>query len=281
MDLPWCHEDPPTPTQLPTRPSQHLRHLASLWRRPTPRSVQHSNPSHTATCSSAVCGTHHRRAGAAPDLAPSSTAVHAVTSPQHRPHALFPRCEVLDLRGMTPWRVVVAFDRQNLRTPPPTKHLLAHASTAHHDSRSSRRISAIITQDQYCSASNTTCAAPTPLGHPCTTARTRRFSLSCRTSHAVPTARGDLAACMASFFCSSGFPPFSWPAALSFYLLRAAPHAAPARMHARPFFLSTCFALRRAPVSAANEHESRSCYDESCPQQYCSSSACTATWHSE
>ena len=30
------------------------------------------------------------------------------------------------------------------------------------------------------------------------------------------------------------FPPFYWPAFLSFYLHRTAPHAAPARMHARP-----------------------------------------------
>ena len=37
----------------------------------------------------------------------------------------------------------------------------------------------------------------------------------------------------ASFFSSSGFPPFSWPAVLSFYLLRIAPRATPARLHAR------------------------------------------------
>ena len=35
-------------------------------------------------------------------------------------------------------------------------------------------------------------------------------------------------------FSFSGFPPFSWPAVLSFYLLRIAPRATtPARMHAR------------------------------------------------
>ena len=59
---------------------------------------------------------------------------------------------------------------------------------------------------------------------------------------------------MASFFSSSGFPPFSWPAVLSFYLLRIALLAAPARVRARPFFLSTCYALRRAPRSPACTH---------------------------
>ena len=65
----------------------------------------------------------------------------------------------------------------------------------------------IIAQDQCCSARNATRAAPAPLGPPCTTARTQRFSLSCRTSHAVSTAHGGLAERMAAFFSSSGFPP--------------------------------------------------------------------------
>ena len=34
-------------------------------------------------------------------------------------------------------------------------------------------------------------------------------------------------AATAFLFSSSGFPPFSWPAVLSFYLLRVAPRAAP------------------------------------------------------
>ena len=59
---------------------------------------------------------------------------------------------------------------------------------------------------------------------------------------------------MAPFFSSSGFPPFSWPAVLSFYLLRIALLAAPARVHARPLFLSTCYALRCAPRSPARTH---------------------------
>ena len=50
---------------VPTRPSKHSRHLASEWQRLTPRLVLRSNPSHTTTCSSAVCGTRHRRAGVA------------------------------------------------------------------------------------------------------------------------------------------------------------------------------------------------------------------------
>ena len=123
---------------------QRSRHLASRWRRPTPRSVRHSNPSHTTTCSSAVCDTRHRRAGAAPDLAPSPTAVHAVASPHRRPRASLPRCEVLDLRGSSPGRAVVVFNQQNPRTPPTPKHPLPHASTARQDSRSSHRISVAV-----------------------------------------------------------------------------------------------------------------------------------------
>ena len=46
----------------PTRRSQHSRHLASQWQRPMLRSVLRSNPSHTTTCSSAVCETRHRLA---------------------------------------------------------------------------------------------------------------------------------------------------------------------------------------------------------------------------
>ena len=90
----------------------------------------------------------------------------------------------------------------------------------------------IIAQDQCCCARNATRAASAPLGPLCTTARTQRFSLSFRTSHAVPTAHGGFAARTALFSCS-GFPPFSWPAAISFYLLRIASRATPARMHAR------------------------------------------------
>ena len=84
----------------------------------------------------------------------------------------------------------------------------------------------IIAQNQCCCARKAARAAPAPLGPLCTTARTQRFSLSRRTSHAaVPTARGGLAAHTAPF-SSSGFPPF---------------------LLGRPFFLPTYFALRRAP----------------------------------
>ena len=48
---------------------------------------------------SATLVTYHRRAGAAPDLAPSPTAVHAATSPHRHPRVSMPRCEVHDLRG--------------------------------------------------------------------------------------------------------------------------------------------------------------------------------------
>ena len=106
----------------PTRPSQRSRHLASRWRRPTPRSVRRSNPSHTTTCSSAVCDTRHRRAGAAPDLASSPTTVHAATSPHRRPRAMLPRCEVLDLRGSRPGRAVVVFQ------PAASSHTTKHPS---------------------------------------------------------------------------------------------------------------------------------------------------------
>ena len=50
-----------------------------------------------------------------------------------------------------------------------------------------------------------------------------RFSLSCRAPHAVLTtheSRGTLSAFL--FFSSSGFPPLSRPAVLSFFLLRVA-----------------------------------------------------------
>ena len=65
-------------------------------------------------------------------------------------------------------------------------------------------------------------------------------------------------------FSSSGFPPFSWPAVLSFFLLRVAsaapsfcllriaPRATPALR--RLLFLSACFALRRAPRLPASKN---------------------------
>ena len=50
---------------FPTQRSPHSPHLVSPWRRPIPRSVLCSNPSHTAACLSAGCDTRPRLAGAA------------------------------------------------------------------------------------------------------------------------------------------------------------------------------------------------------------------------
>ena len=210
----------------PTRSSQRSRHLASRWRRPTPRSVWHSNPPHTATCSSAVCDTRHRRAGAAPDLAPSPTAVRAATSPHRRPCASLARCEVLDLRGSRPGRAVVVFNQQHPSTPPTPQHPLAHASTARQDSRSPRRISVAVHAMPHAPLS-----LPSVLLVP-------------------PHARS------ASLF-HEGPPrtPFPLPAVvsqhawrLSFLLQGSHPFLG------RPFFLSTCIALRRAPRPPACTH---------------------------
>ena len=55
------------PAPCPTRKSLYSHHLVSRWQRPMPPSVRRSNPSLTATCSSAVYDTHRRRAGEAPD----------------------------------------------------------------------------------------------------------------------------------------------------------------------------------------------------------------------
>ena len=133
----------------------------------------------------------------------------------------------------------------------------SHATTAQVSARarnhSTPRLT-IIAYDRCCSAPNTARAAPASLGPPCTTARTQRFSLSCRTSHTVPTARGGLAARLASFFFFFRVPtlflagrsffllasrcaarrarPHARTAVLSFYLIRVALRAAPARMHA-------------------------------------------------
>lgn len=148
-----------------TRLSPRSWHLASRWRRPTPRSAQRSSPSRTTTCSSAVCGTRRRRAGAAPDLVPSSAAAHLIAHSRHHPCASLPRCEVLDLRGSRPgWAAVV------LRTAAPshaarTYALPARAPTAHRGS-------------------------PSPHGY---------LSFSCTTSCAAPTARSGLAARLAFF----------------------------------------------------------------------------------
>ena len=199
----------------PTRPSQRSRHLASRWRRPTPRSVRQAIPSHTSTCSSAVCDTRHRRAGAAPDLASSPTEVHALTSPHRRPRASLPRFEMLDLRGSRPGRAVVGFNQQYSRTPPTPQHPLAHASTARQDSRSSRRISVAVHAMPH---------APLPLP---SVLLVPPHAHSASLFHAGPRTPFPLPA-----VSSSGFPPFSWPAVLSFYSLCIAPRAAPACMRA-------------------------------------------------
>ena len=189
-----------------------------MWQRPTPRSVRHSNPSRTTTCSSAACETHHRRAGAAPDLAPSPTTVHAVIGPHRRPRTSLPRCEVLDLRGTRPGRAVVVFHQQHPRTPPTSRHPLPHASTARQDSRSSRRISVAVHAMPH---------APLPLPS---------------VLHVPPYAHS------ASLFRAGPRTPLPLPAVVSsltwrpsFLLQGSHPFLG------RPFFLSTCIALRRAP----------------------------------
>ena len=157
------------------------------------------------------------------------------------------------------------FDQQHPpRTPTTNNNTRAPAPARIHSALGL----AVIAHDQCCSARNATCAALAPLGPTYTAARAQHFSLSCTASRAVTAARtGLLAACMAPFFSSSGFPPFSWPAVtaargglaaracmapffsssssgfppfswpavLSFYLYRVAPRATPpaSRMHAR------------------------------------------------
>ena len=166
----------------------------------------------------------------APAQAPPPAATCTATSPHRRP---LPRCR-----------------HAHSRTPPTSTHPLAHTPTACYDSRSSRRNSVVAHAMPHAPLplpsvlfANATRAAPAALGPLCTTARTQRLSLLCRTSHASPTAHGDLAARTALFPCS-GSPPFSWPAVFYFFLLAAhcaARHAclrththARTRMHGRP-----------------------------------------------
>ena len=209
----------------PTRPSQRSRHLVSRWRRPTLRSVRHSNPPHTSTCLSAVCDTRHQRAGVAPDLTPSPIAVHAVASPHRRPRASLPLCEVLDLRGSRPGRAVVVFNQQHPRTPPTPQHPLAHSSTARQDSPSSRRISAVVHAMPHAPLSLPSVLLVPP--------HARSASLF----HAGPRTPFPLLALVSQH---------AWR--LSFLLQGS--H----RFLARPFFLSTCFASRRAPRPPACAH---------------------------
>ena len=165
------------------------------------------------------------RAGAASDLAPSPTAVNAVTSPHRHPRASLPRCEVLDLRGSGPGRAVVVFDQQNPRTPPTSQHPLAHASTARQDSRSSRRISVAVHAMAH---------APLPLPSvllvPPHTRSASLFHAEPRTPFLLPAVVLQHARCLT--FLLQGPHPFL----------------------GRPFFLSTCIALRRAPRPPACTH---------------------------
>ena len=203
----------------PTRPSQRSRHLASQWRRLTPRSVRHSNPSHTTTCSSAVCDTRHRRAGAAPDFAPSPTAVLAVASPHRHLRASLPRCAVLDLRCSRPGRDVAVFNQRHPRTPPTPEHPLPHAPTARQDPQSPHRIRVAV----HATMPHAPLPLPSVLRVPPHTHGFSLFHVGLRTLLPLPVI----------------VSPLAWR--LSFLLQGSHPFLG------RPFFLSTCFALRRAP----------------------------------
>ena len=267
MAPPWvndrsaCYRDAALQRRMsityPTRPSQRSLHLASRWQRPTPRSVRYSNPSRTATCSSAVCDTRHRRAGAAPDLAPSFTAVHAVTNPHRRPPPRLvatlrsARSSWLEARaGCCCFQPAASSQTANNARGDQSTSLSSRLVATLRSARSSwleaqagcccfqsaafshivkTQASAltIIAQDQCCCARCATRAAPAPLGSPCTTARTQLFLSFMQ----------DLAR-------RSQCPRWSRHSHGVFLFLLQGSNPFPGR----PFFLSTCIALpaRRA-----------------------------------
>ena len=140
------------------------------------------------------------------------------------PCASFPRCEVLDLRGSGPRESCCCFQtssglahhqhpRTRLHTHP------QHARTQHHRTRSASVI----------------------------------FSLSRTDSRATPTTLVSRSTHGVFLLSSSGFPPFFWPAFLSFFLLRVAPAA-----------LSFCL-LRVAPCAIPARKQKRACSAAPCP----------------
>ena len=119
-----------------------------------------------------------------------------VTSPCRRPCASFPRCEVLDLRGSGPGWAVAVYNRQQPRTPPTNTHTHTPARVRTHST-----------------LGLTTIANDQPLHFPSFMRNLPRRSHCPRTSRYARRPS----------FSSSGFPPFSWPAVLSFLLPRVAP----------------------------------------------------------
>ena len=141
-----------------------------------------------------------------------SRCVRTAANPCRHPRASFPRCEVLDLRGSRPGRAVAAFQ------PAASSHTTNTHTPARIRIHSTLGLT-IIAHDQ-------------PL----------RFSLSCRAPHAAPTTRESRGTHSVFLFFFGVHTPFL--AGLSFFLFAS-------RCAGRSFFLSACFALRRALRAAA------------------------------
>ena len=135
--------------------------------------------------------------------------MHAVTSPHRHLRASLPRCEVLDLRGSRPRRAVVVFNQQHPRTPSTPKHP---------PSRSSHRISVAV---------HTVPHAPLPLP----------------LVLLVPPHARSFLSFMQDLARRSQCPRWSRHSHGVFLFLLQGSHP----FLGRPFFLSTCIALRRAP----------------------------------
>ena len=162
------------------------------------------------TCSSAAYGTRHRRGGAAPDGAPSSAIRIRAVVPA--PHSHVAKCSIFVARGpggLLPF----ATSRSLTRRRRPRTHSRTHPQHARTHRHRKRSIGRCVFSPS-CTAPR---AAPTTL-RPQILRHARRLS-----------------------FSSSGFPPFSWPAVLSFFSFRVA--------SAAPSFclLSRCAARHACP----------------------------------
>ena len=140
------------------------------------------------TCSSAAYGTRHRRGGAAPDCAPSSAIRIRAVVPAPRSHVA--KCLIFVARGpggLLPFATNSSLTRR--------QHPRAHSRTHPQHARTRRHRERIVVAF---------------------------FSLSCTDPRAAPTTLEISRHARRLSFSSSGFPPFSWPAVLSFFLLRVA-----------------------------------------------------------
>ena len=186
-----------SPGGLPylTRPSLCSRHSASRWRRPTPRSVRLSNPSHMTTCSSAVCDTLYRRL-TWHHLPPQRTQrlVHiAAPKPRYR----VAKCSIFVVRGpggfllFSTSRILAHHRHPGVRFRTHPQHARAHGR------RNRRRGSVLHCTQCHTRRSRSYPSSVCHRAHAVSPPFFFSLSLSCTTARAFPTAGGGLACTLA------------------------------------------------------------------------------------